>query len=929
MVDAAASPREAAALAKKRDGPAAAEEREGAPGTTPTGAASSLRQRRNFRGDSISIPPEEDSGDGNAHGGGGNGDGGIQMLTPARVADISAREQGRTAAAGTALLYLLLAVLVMWVVQWAPRPGGLNAPLAEFSEGRAMRHVEVLAAGIGHRQVSTASLARARDYLHRQLLGLQADADAVGGVAVEVDLQTANGAVNMVFCHEAITNVYHNLSNLALRITPHGTEGLPAVLVASHYDSTIGSAGASDAASMIGIMLEAARLVIDSDAARPMTPLIFLFNGGEETLSQAAHGFAAHHPWAKSIGAFINLESGGPHGLDVMFQSTGDWTSQAYARAAVYPRGNVMAQDIFLTGLIPADTDFRMFSAQHYGWLPGIDIAFVLGAHQYHTLQDTLQNIPPGTLQVMGENAVAALREFSYELRFNAEGVAATDNLRRGQVYYDVLSMFMVTYDSQTAAWLHRAPLVAAGALLAGTVGHLGGVHALVTEAALCGASFVGAVAAPSLLGAARVLLSGVPLAWFGRWWLAFLIYVPAAVVGALAPRVLLASRGRNTGDASVGLQAGVCGSALLASGLSWAASSYDIGSGYIFFLWASALLLTAAAALVMRGNWEGQLVAALGLSAFPALLSLQIGCVWLIHVWQKISMGGALDSPVGVIVSDYAAGLLTGAVTWLALLGALPALTMHRPTARRIVLGCSAIAIAAALMASTFAPYSEQAPKRALLQHYHVHDHLGRVTQSSWVIAAMDSVPVQTLLTHPHITGAPMPGTGLEWLSFHPLGKILQTVVLDGPPPDPKHMAGSSFPQLRKQSLTRGVDGRVRLELCVVLPEPGWGVLNITAPILDWSLTSDMPSPSAAPATPKGAPTYIVRFAGDEGSQHWSFWLELPASASGTRLNIKMAVMFMESTRVLEAFIATLPAYASPVPVTTYASSWSFPLIG
>jgi len=68
---------------------------------------------------------------------------------------------------------------------------------------------------------------------------------------------------------------------------------------------------------------------------------------------------------------------------------------------------------------------------------------------------------------------------------------------------------------------------------------------------------------------------------------------------------------------------------------------------------------------------------------------------------------------------------------------------------------------------------------------------------------------------------------------------------------------------------------------------------------------------------------------AGDEGSQHWSFWLELPASASGTRLNIKMAVMFMESTRVLEAFIATLPAYASPVPVTTYASSWSFPLIG
>lgn len=195
------------------------------------------------------------------------------MLTPARVADISAREQGRTAAAGTALLYLLLvsplpsplhsesinsppqpplrptatrlishydffspidprshltalprrpagpqAVLVMWVVQWAPRPGGLNAPLAEFSEGRAMRHVEVLAAGIGQRQVSTASLARARDYLHRQLLGLQADADAVGGVAVEVDLQTVNGAVNMVFCHEVQPRPCSQLSSAGMQL---------------------------------------------------------------------------------------------------------------------------------------------------------------------------------------------------------------------------------------------------------------------------------------------------------------------------------------------------------------------------------------------------------------------------------------------------------------------------------------------------------------------------------------------------------------------------------------------------------------------------------------------------------------------------------------------------------------------------------------
>jgi hypothetical protein len=128
-----------------------------------------------------------------------------------------------------------------------------------------------------------------------------------------------------------------------------------------------------------------------------------------------------------------------------------------------------------------------------------------------------------------------------------------------------------------------------------------------------------------------------------------------------------------------------------------------------------------------MHDNWEGQLVATLGFSAFPALLSLQIGCVWLIHVWQKISMGGALDSPLGIVVSDYAAGLLTGAVTWLSLLGAVPLLTMHRPTSRRIFLGCTAVSVAAALLSSGYTPYTDLAPKRALMQHYHVHDHLGR----------------------------------------------------------------------------------------------------------------------------------------------------------------------------------------------------------
>ena len=52
-------------------------------------------------------------------------------------------------------------------------------------------------------------------------------------------------------------------------------------------------------------------------------PLLLLLNGGEETILTAAHGFMKTSKWAPSVGAFINLESTGPAGPDVLFQHTG------------------------------------------------------------------------------------------------------------------------------------------------------------------------------------------------------------------------------------------------------------------------------------------------------------------------------------------------------------------------------------------------------------------------------------------------------------------------------------------------------------------------------------------------------------------------------------------------------------------------------
>lgn len=52
--------------------------------------------------------------------------------------------------------------------------------------------------------------------------------------------------------------------------------------------------GASDCATPVGVMLEAARTFIANADIHLTAPIIFLVNGAEETLSQAAHGFMAH-----------------------------------------------------------------------------------------------------------------------------------------------------------------------------------------------------------------------------------------------------------------------------------------------------------------------------------------------------------------------------------------------------------------------------------------------------------------------------------------------------------------------------------------------------------------------------------------------------------------------------------------------------------
>ena len=74
------------------------------------------------------------------------------------------------------------------------------------------------------------------------------------------------------------------------------------ILLGTHFDSTISTAGASDCAMNVGILMEAAR-VLSQPAADPLYSkdggkcVLIVLNGSEEFGLLAAHGFL-QHPWA-------------------------------------------------------------------------------------------------------------------------------------------------------------------------------------------------------------------------------------------------------------------------------------------------------------------------------------------------------------------------------------------------------------------------------------------------------------------------------------------------------------------------------------------------------------------------------------------------------------------------------------------------------
>lgn len=826
-----------------------------------------------------------------------------------------------------------------------------NAPLDKFSEGRTMKHIWHLAHEIGIRQEGSIGLIQAAEYLKLELESYKQKAST--NVRVEIDETFVFGSFNMVFLKHSIALAYKNHTNIAIRISAAVVdEDKPAILVNGHFDSPIGSPGAGDCASCVASMLEAVRLIIDTEWVPP-SPIIFLFNGAEELFMVACHGFMTTHKWRSTIGALINIEAAGTGGPDLVCQSgPGAWPAEVYAKAAVYPMANTAAQDIF--PYMPGDTDYRIFS-EDYGDIPGLDIILLLGGYFYHTPYDRPERMVPGSMQIRGENLMSLLRVFTNSSSLmNAKDRANMKTQKNGgtemrPVFFDFLGWFMISYSFKTAVALHTIPLgfvlfiASLASYKSSGISHFSERVVFISKGALL--HFIEmtlAVLSPMLLAVLRLLPASSAMPWFAQPWLGLLMYVPISVAGMLLPKVTLTERFIMQGSTSESLN-----KKALDWGIHWGAISmysfgaavgthFVVGNGFFSFWWACFILAAYYLLQIFQKAFGRRSLLSFSLYiltlACPILLSLYVGEMFWQTLVEKMGMNGSVPQPFGFYVADVIMAATTGYAVVLCLGPLIPVIGcwLASPHIIRFLIYLS---ICGAAISPQFFPYSSSAPKRVLLQHT-INTEGNQILNSHYDLGVFDANPVPFIFKHvqavpeflsltPNFNSkvAPRSPSG-TWMALYPISRLFvesfrfpaeSKDVLKNHPSLPRiilqHVEHSSNPSRQ----------RTHVELDLGSVHEVWAaVLNITGPLTSWSFSDQqLPAPEIADG---GPPSYICRLSGRDVSENWKFWLEANESMA---LHVDLAVIDQQLEEETETFLHLFPSWAAVIAGSTYLSSY------
>ncbi|KAH8371341.1 hypothetical protein KR093_007019, partial [Drosophila rubida] len=273
---------------------------------------------------------------------------------------------------------------------------------------------------------------------------------------IEIDLSQASGQ----FIYADLIIMYQGVQNIAVKLSPKNTTSETWLLVNSHFDSKPFTPSAGDAGFMIVTMMEVLR-VMSTTKPNFEHPIVFLFNGAEESFLLASHGFINYHKWGPYLKAFVNLDAAGSNGRELLFQSgpNHSWLIKYYYKNAKHLFGTTLAEEIFQSGIIPSDSDFRIFK-EHMPEnnkslllfsLIGLDMGQIVNGYIYHTKYDVVELISYESLQNTGDNVLSLVRALA-----NAPELKDIQAHKTGHaVFFDFLGLYFVHYSEATGEYLN------------------------------------------------------------------------------------------------------------------------------------------------------------------------------------------------------------------------------------------------------------------------------------------------------------------------------------------------------------------------------------------------------------------------------------------------------------------------------------------
>jgi hypothetical protein len=479
-----------------------------------------------------------------------------------------------------ALCALLLLGALLIYLDTPPAPRGSAGP-AQFSTERAFKQVEVL--GRAPHPVGSAEHAVVENYILAALRRI--------------------GLVPRV--QKAVVKDRWSGMPITLENIIAGRKGSApgmAVLLVAHYDSVSAGPGASDDAAAVAALLETARIFQSSPTFK--RDVFFLFTDGEEAGLLGAKAFVAEDPLAKNVALVLNFEARGSGGPVILFETSDEnaWLMENVARAASHPVANSLSYEVYKR--LPNDTDFTVF--KHAG-IPGLNFAFIDHVANYHSANDTPQNLDHGSLQQQGDYAVELGAWFA-NLGQIAPGKGRA-------IYFDLFGKVLVHYSAATGRFLFLAAALLLGWIVSqGFRLHLINAQHLVLSVVMTVAAVVTAAAAGlALQWGAMMLAARLPHVRNGMLHHGG-VYVAAACAVALAlASLLFVWTVARFGEISAGV-AGL---------LVWlgAALSAEVWVPGMAFLWVWPLLFSALAwTLLFRTGMRHQHALLLA-GALPALL--------------------------------------------------------------------------------------------------------------------------------------------------------------------------------------------------------------------------------------------------------------------------------------------------------------------